>query len=985
MAADGKVVIDVILDDGKVAKGIANVDKSLGGLDRTAQKGVFTIGKLVAALGLIGLAKKGIDMVRNALDGAIDRYDTLNAFPAVMQQIGFDAEKSRKAIQRLSDGVQGLPTTLDSVAKTAQRIAVMTGDLDGAVETTLALNNAFIASGSSIADAQRGLEQYVQMLAKGEVDLQSWRTLQETMGVALNDVAKAFGFAGKSAQNDLYEALKNGEITFDQFNEKIIELSNQTGGFADRARTASGGIRTAWTNMRTAVVRGVTDILASIDSVLKGTRFKSIENVIVRMGQSFYSALNRIAEAIPRVYEALRPWIPLISGIAAAFGTLVTSMAIYGTIIRLQASFITLIGVIKGTTTATTGFQRAITFLAKTPMLLVVSALAGLAVAIVHAYKTFEPFRNVINRIGSTLKTAFAPIIVRVGELISGLRERFENFASTKGVSILESLARVFVKLATAAASFIESKILPFLESFADAIGKAFSGDLSGVTSLFAQLVPTIVSVLLGGIPALVLTAAKFLPAIAEGITNNLPTILNAITNVATSIIQAFATHFPMLIETGVQILDNLIQGLSIAIPKVLPVVIVAITKILETAATLLPQFIDMGLQIFLNLIHGLTSALPQIVEVVLVIITTLLTTLVEHLPMIVETGTYILLALVEGVIQLLPVLVDTGLQLLLTIVETLVENLPMIIDAGIRVLTSLIDGIGQIIPQLIPLALNIIVTLAAALIMNLPKIIDAGIRILRALIEGVIKILPQLIQLALRLIVELASALIRNLPKIIAAGVEILLKLISGIIKALPQLLKIGGELVVNLAKAIVKNVPNMLNVGKDLVKGLIRGINGMTSKAIEAVTGVVNGVIEKAKSLLKISSPSKLFEQYGKWTGEGLVIGIESMQKAAEKASEKLGLRVDNALKSRLQIDGLRSLRGPTTNAVLAGYIPNTLQVTQQLIENTKLRQQQPVIKLEVGDVIMDGRKVGEIVWRPVKENIDRDTKITESFRGW
>src|SRR5690606_32909610 len=147
----------------------------------------------------------------------------------------------------------------------------MTGDLDGAVETTLALNNAFLASGASQADAARGLEQYVQMLAKGEVDLQSWRTLQETMGVALNDVAKAFGFAGKSAQNDLYEALKSGEITFDEFNNKLIELSNQTGGFADQARTASGGIRTAWTNLSTWIVTGVADVIGAIDEALGGT------------------------------------------------------------------------------------------------------------------------------------------------------------------------------------------------------------------------------------------------------------------------------------------------------------------------------------------------------------------------------------------------------------------------------------------------------------------------------------------------------------------------------------------------------------------------------------------------------------------------------------------------------------------------------------------------------------------------------------------
>ena len=50
----------------------------------------------------------------------------------------------------------------------------------------LALNNAFLASGASTADASRGLEQYVQMLAKGEVDLQSWRSLQETMPIGLN-------------------------------------------------------------------------------------------------------------------------------------------------------------------------------------------------------------------------------------------------------------------------------------------------------------------------------------------------------------------------------------------------------------------------------------------------------------------------------------------------------------------------------------------------------------------------------------------------------------------------------------------------------------------------------------------------------------------------------------------------------------------------------------------------------------------------------
>lgn len=299
--ADGKVVIDVILDDGRVVKGVADINKSFGKMGGVAKKASVSVGSVFKALGLVALAKKGIDMVTGALDGAISRYDTLNNFPRVMQQIGFSAGDSEKAINRLSDGIQGLPTTLDDVAGTAQRIAVLTGDLDGAVETTLALNNAFISSGSSQQDAARGLEQYVQMLSKGEVDLQSWRTLQETMGVALNDTAKAFGFTGASAQNDLYDALKDGHITFDEFNAKIIELSNEQDGFADRALTASGGIRTAYTNMKTAVVRGVTSIIESIDSVLSQTPLKSIENILNGIGKAFNNVLTFIADGIPIV------------------------------------------------------------------------------------------------------------------------------------------------------------------------------------------------------------------------------------------------------------------------------------------------------------------------------------------------------------------------------------------------------------------------------------------------------------------------------------------------------------------------------------------------------------------------------------------------------------------------------------------------------------------------------------------------------------
>lgn len=301
--ADGKVVIDVILDDGTVAKGVANIDKQLGGLSGSGKRAAAGIKEIVTSLGLVSLAAKAIDMVKNSLDSAISRYDTLNNFPRVLQLMGFDAKQSKKAIEELSDGIDGLPTTLDSVAKTTQRLALMTGDLEGATKTTLALNNAFLASGASAADAERGLEQYVQMLSTGSVDLESWKTLQETMPIALNKTAEAFGFAGKSAQRDLYEALKSGEITFEDFNNKLVELNDGVGGFAELARKSTGGIATSWQNVKTAVVKGVADVIGAIDKALGS--FGGIAGIFDALKSHIKDTFSFITNLIPQIASVI--------------------------------------------------------------------------------------------------------------------------------------------------------------------------------------------------------------------------------------------------------------------------------------------------------------------------------------------------------------------------------------------------------------------------------------------------------------------------------------------------------------------------------------------------------------------------------------------------------------------------------------------------------------------------------------------------------
>lgn len=270
--ADGKVTIVVDVDGNKVK--VLNDE-----LDKTAQKGdrgSSSLKKFAVGSAVFQLAAKGAELLGEALGGAIQRFDTLESYPRVMKAMGHSTEDVTRSTKKLANGIEGLPTTLNEVVGTAQRLTSITGDINKSTDLTLALNNAFLASGSSSTDASRGLQQFSQMLSAGKVDMQSWKTLQETMPYALQKTAESFGFAGQSAQNDFYTALKDGRITFDQFSSKLVELNGGVGGFAELAKSNSKGIQTSFGNLKNAVVKGVANTIKALDDLTKAATGKTI-------------------------------------------------------------------------------------------------------------------------------------------------------------------------------------------------------------------------------------------------------------------------------------------------------------------------------------------------------------------------------------------------------------------------------------------------------------------------------------------------------------------------------------------------------------------------------------------------------------------------------------------------------------------------------------------------------------------------------------
>lgn len=396
----------------RVEKNSNQLGKSLDETGGKSQKIGSSAGDILKGVGAFAIMNKAVNLVSDSLGAAIGRFDTLKSYPKVMDQMGFSTDDVAKSTDLLKKGVDGLPTSLQELTKSAQSFAILEKSATGGAKTATALNDAFIASGASSADASRGVQQYSQMLSSGKVDLMSWRTLQETMPYALTEVAKSFGLTGKSAERDLYAKLQSGDITMEQLNKRFVELDGGANGFAKTARTASGGIGTSFTNMKNAVVNGITGILQTIDTALQNNGFKNgIATVFDGMKQSIIDTFKNInsvlSKVLPPIITAfvqlgniLKPFTPLLKGLGGGFTTLI---AIVGGMFIFQQ----VAGAVKTLFAALTA----------NPYVLAIAGIVALVLAIKNLWDTNKGFRDAVIQIWQSISDFLQPVI----EFISGI------------------------------------------------------------------------------------------------------------------------------------------------------------------------------------------------------------------------------------------------------------------------------------------------------------------------------------------------------------------------------------------------------------------------------------------------------------------------------------------------------------------------------------------------------------------------------------
>ena len=312
--------------------------------------------------------------------------------------------------------------------------------------------------------------------------------------------------------------------------------------------------------------------------------------------------------------------------------------------------------------------------------------------------------------------------------------------------------------------------------------------------------------------------------------------------------------------------IDNLMAGLGNADAD--------IEMLIGNVVEAFGHVVDNVVPVIENIVKALPPALDGILRAIGDLLPTLLSTVVDLFTQVLET-----------LLSLLPELIPAAVDAVLTIVGALIDNLPLLIDAAVQLITALVMGLGSALPELIPAAVEAIITIVQGLLDSMDQILEAAFAIIQGLAEGLLNALPELIDALPEIIMTIIDFITDNLPLIIEMGIELTVQLAFGLIKAIPQLVAKLPEIVAAIVTGLGKAVGAVFEIGKNIVTGLWEGIKSLGSWIADKVSGFFSGIIDGAKSLLGIHSPSTVFAGIGENMGLGIGMGFTDAMRGVEK----------------------------------------------------------------------------------------------------
>lgn len=913
---------------------------------------------------------KVASVVTGSLNSAISRADQMNNFPKVMKNLGYSSEDAAASIKKISSALDGLPTTSSAMTGMVQQLAPLTSNLDQATNIALAFNNAMLAGGASTMEQENALTQYTQMLSAGKVDMQAWRSIQAAMPGQLNQVAEAMLGAGKNS-NDLYEAMKNGSISFDDFNKKVMEL-NQNGfgkyaSFAQQAKDATQGIGTAMENVQNRVAKAVQKVIEAV----------GVENIAGAIN-GFSSQFGKIGDAAAGMVTGVKGWFgkaaqaaqPLVSIWQSDFGQL--GVYLKGLASNAQAFGGSLLDVV----TNGGGLQNFLTGLNN-----IISPLVNWWIALT---------RNVSIFIGTLSDSGgVQAFLASLSELWKGLTQLGQGLADAvtgflavgQNGGAAASIGQLVGDAFNAAAPFVEklASTLQSLGDWASEHGDAIRTVIAGIAGGFAafktaSLISAAVTALksfdvaakiaaagqwvlnaamnanpivlvVTAIGALVAAFVWFFTQTETGrkawasFTSFLSSAWQSVVSFVTSLGQNIANFFTQTIPNAIQSVIQWFQQLPSAIGTALSNLI---TSIGTWAVSFGQSALQAGQQFVSNIANFLTNLPATIAYWLAYGITFVVLWAAQLGSQAISAGQQFLANLGTFFVQLPGNIWNWLTSTVASVASWAAQMGANALSAGSRFLSNVGTFISQL-PANVGSWLSGAVSAAASFVGRMASnAVNAGSRFLSSI-----------------------GSYISQVPGRIGAGLSGAISAVGSFASSMASgALRAGQQFLSNLVNTLASIPGRMVSIGSQIVHGIISGITGSIGKVGSAILGGVKDAISGVKNFLGIHSPSRLFrDQIGRNIGLGLAQGISNSQAAV--MSSMNGMASDIA-STRFTTPDVATGYGlsPTRASVSTGGEPLSGELLGELLSELRaLHADMPLIMEKLG-IEVDGRELGRVI---------------------
>lgn len=402
--------------------------------------------------------------------------------------------------------------------------------------------------------------------------------------ISNEEMAKSLG-DGSEMQKAFNKAIAEGETQEDAFSmalsatsdeqeraDAVAKFLNQTYGESKKTYDEMTGsmqeANKAELELKEtqAQIGEALEPLNSAFTELKNQALQAMVPIIEAVAKKF-TDLKKYMEEHPEVAKLLEG--ALIS-LATAFGVLAGGLAIQGLINLLP----TLMG----------GLQSLWAVISANPIMLIVSAIAGLVAGFMYLWNTSEEFRNFWIGLWENIKVVFDQVVQWINVKLQEMGAFFSQVFTAIGEFISttwNTISTVTTTVWTAITTFIQTVINGIVTFITTAWNT-----ISTVTSTVWNFISSIISTVWNAITSIVSTAINTVSSIISNVWNTISTVTSTVWNTISTTISTVWNTISTAVSTAVETVSSTISTVWETIKSVTTDTWEAIKKAIEDPIT---------------------------------------------------------------------------------------------------------------------------------------------------------------------------------------------------------------------------------------------------------------------------------------------------------------------------------------------------------------------------------------------------------------